>query len=92
LNSGTPGYDFADHIVGLTGNAAHAMICVHGEDALVQTMLSIPEIALFGEQRLRTFTKEFVNYEQCLEQAAAQEEEELSAESESTRRRRAAVV
>jgi hypothetical protein len=72
LNSGLPGYDFADHVTALTGNASHAMISVHGEDALVTTMLQIPEIALFGEQRLRTFTKEFLNYEQYLATADEQ--------------------
>jgi hypothetical protein len=81
LNGGVPGYDFADHITALTGNVTHAMISAHGEDALVHTMLSIPEIALFGESRLRTFTKEFINYEAYLEQMS-EEDDELLAESE----------
>jgi hypothetical protein len=83
LNSGVPGYDFADHITALTGNVTHAMIAAHGEDALVRTMMSIPEIALFGEPRLRTFTKEFLNYEAYLS-----EEEESGAESANEDRQR----
>jgi hypothetical protein len=54
LNSGVPGYDFADLIVGLLGNATHAMISAHGDDALVRTMLVIPELALFGEPCARS--------------------------------------
>jgi hypothetical protein len=89
LNGGVPGYDFADHISALTGNATHAMISAHGEDALVHTMLQLPEIALFGEQRVRTFTKEFINYEQYLEQAS---EEDEPVESEHGTRKRAATA
>ena len=66
LNNGTPGYDFADYVCGLLGKATHAMIASHGEDALVATMKSIPEIALFGETRLRAFTAEFVDFERYL--------------------------
>jgi hypothetical protein len=29
LNGGVPGYDFADHVVALTGNATHAVISAH---------------------------------------------------------------
>jgi hypothetical protein len=92
LNGGMPGYDFADHITELTGNATHAMISAHGEDALVHTMLSIPEIALFGEQRLRSFTKEFINFEQYLEQASQENESPAGSEHDSIRRKPAAVV
>jgi hypothetical protein len=66
LNNGTPGYDFADYVCGLLGKGTHAMIASHGEDALVATMKSIPEIALFGEPRLRTFTAEFIDFERYL--------------------------
>jgi hypothetical protein len=89
LNGGVPGYDFADHIVALTGNATHAVISAHGEDALVDTMKQIPEIGLFGEPRLRTFVREFLNYEQYLEQA---EEEEDEPEQHESPPRKAAVV
>jgi hypothetical protein len=58
----------------LAGNATHAMISGHGEEAIVHTMLSIPEIALFGEQKLRTFTKEFIHFEEYLEQASQEDE------------------
>jgi hypothetical protein len=92
LNNGVAGFDFADHLTGLTGNASHALISVHGEEALVRTMLQIPEIALFGEPRLRQFTKEFLNYEQYL--TSEEEDEELSGEPgrESTRKKQAAMA
>jgi hypothetical protein len=89
LNGGVPGYDFADHIVALTGSATHAVISAHGEDALVDTMKQIPEIGLFGEPRLRAFVKEFLNYEQYLEQA---EEDDDEPEQHESPRRKAAVV
>ena len=64
LNNGTPGYAFADYVTGLLGNATHAMIANQGEEALVAAMLSIPEFAMFGEQRLRTFVYEFIHFEE----------------------------
>ena len=64
LNNGTPGWQFADNVAGLLGNATHAMIANHGEDALVATMFSIPEFQVFGEQRLRTFVYEFIHFEE----------------------------
>jgi hypothetical protein len=67
------------------------MISAHGEDALVRTMVSIPEIALFGESRLRTFTKEFINYEAYLEQVS-EEEDETESEREGPQRKRAHVA
>jgi hypothetical protein len=92
LNSGMPGYDFADHITELTGNATHAMISAYGADALVHTMLSIPEIALFGEPRLRTFTGEFINYEAYLQQVSEEDELPVESEKENTQRKRAHVA
>lgn len=64
INNGTPGWQFADNVVGLLGTATHAMIANHGEDALVSTMLTIPEFQVFGEQRLRTFVYEFIHFEE----------------------------
>jgi hypothetical protein len=72
LNSGTRGFDFADYVAGLLGVATHATIAGQGEDTLVTTMLSIPELAIFGEPRLRTFAHEFCHYQEFLE---ADEEE-----------------
>jgi hypothetical protein len=43
------------------------MIASQGEDALTQTMLGLPELALFGEARLRKFSFEFVHFEEILE-------------------------
>ena len=64
LNNGTPGYAFADYVVGLLGTATHAMIANHTENVLVSTMLAIPEFQIFGEARLRTFVNEFIHYEE----------------------------
>lgn len=75
LNNGTPGYDFADWITGLLGTATHAMIAGQGEAALAATMLQIPEIAIFGEVRVRTFVNEFVHYEEFLANPDGPEEE-----------------
>jgi hypothetical protein len=75
LNNGTPGYDFADYISGLLGNATHAMLAGHGEEALATTMLQIPEIAFFGEPRIRTFVNEFVHYQEYLEEQEPAEEQ-----------------
>jgi hypothetical protein len=73
LNSGMPGYDFADHLSQLFGTATQAMIAARGEDSLTQTLLSIREFAVFGEVRLRRFVSEFIHFEEILteEQAAA---------------------
>jgi hypothetical protein len=91
LNGGVPGFDFADHLVALTGTATHAMVSAHGENALVHAMQQIPEIALFGEARLRQFTKEFIDFEKYLEEADSEEEpEELLAERK--RKKHAAVA
>src|SRR5262249_42458042 len=64
LNSGGTGFDFADHLCALVGAGTHAMIANHGEDTLTQTLLSFPEIALYGEARIRRFVYEFINFEQ----------------------------
>lgn len=63
LNNGTPGWVFADNLVGLLGTATHAMIAQHGEPALIAALKSIPEFQVFGDTRLTTFVHEFVNYE-----------------------------
>jgi hypothetical protein len=67
LNNGTPGYDFADYVARLFGTATHAMIAGHGEEPLCQSMLSAPELAMFGEGRVRKFVHEFIDYETYLE-------------------------
>lgn len=74
LNNGTPGYDFADYLCGLLGTATHAMLSGQGEPALLQTAMSVPELSMFGEPRLRTFIHEFVCYEQFLQDAETAEE------------------
>lgn len=63
LNNNMPGYNFAASLTHLVGTGTHAMICSHGQDALLQAMFSIPEIAMFGEMRVKRFVHEFVNYE-----------------------------
>jgi hypothetical protein len=73
LNAGTPGYDFADYMCGLLGTGTHAAIASQGEEAILQTLLSIPDIALFGQEKLKTFTHEFVDYEKFLKEAAEAE-------------------
>jgi hypothetical protein len=76
LNNGTRGCDFADYVSGLLGNGTHAMISGHGEENLVQAMLAVPEIAMFGEPRLRSFTHEFVHYEDILQKEEGDEDQE----------------
>lgn len=73
MNSGTPGYDFADYVAGLLGVAVHANMCAPGEAALVAVMLKVPEIAVFGESRIRQFVNEFVHYQEYIEAAAGEE-------------------
>jgi hypothetical protein len=68
LNSGMPGFEFADNIARLFGTATHAQIANHGAEVLTQSMSMIPELAVFGPNRLRRFSDEFVNFEQYLEQ------------------------
>jgi len=95
LNSGTPGWQFGDWVAALMGNATHAQIAAHGEDALVQAMMSFPETAMYGEPRIRRFVQEFMNYEQFL---PAEDDEETAAATpppevvESRPRRQAATV
>jgi hypothetical protein len=79
LNNDTAGYDFADSLIGLLGTQTHAMIASQGEEALAATMLMIPEIAIFGEQRIRTFVGEFIHYQEYLE---GQEPPEATTEPE----------
>ena len=85
LNNGTPGYDFADYVSGLLGNATHAMIAANGEEALTATMLQIPEIAFFGEPRIRSFVTEFVDYQEYLEDQEPAEEQPQQPEVEMPR-------
>jgi hypothetical protein len=72
LNSGQGGAVFADNLVNMFGAATHASIANFGIEAMVASMLAVPQIALFGEPKLRQFAFEFVNFEEILEQ----EEEE----------------
>jgi hypothetical protein len=67
LNNGTPGYEFADNVARLFGTATVAMISNHGEQVLADGMLAVPELAMFGEPRLRRFSHEFVHFEEFLE-------------------------
>lgn len=75
LNSGTPGYDFAGMITDLLGTATHAMVASQGEELLVATMMRIPEMSIFGEQRLRQFTHEFIHYQEFFDRQDAAEDE-----------------
>lgn len=77
INNATPGWIFADNLVGLLGTATHAMIAQHGEPALVAAMKSIPEFAVFGEARLTTFVHEFINFEEYGDYAETDDEEEV---------------
>jgi hypothetical protein len=43
------------------------MISNHSEQALADGMLAVPELAMFGESRLRRFSHEFVHFEEFLE-------------------------
>ena len=56
------------HVAARFGTAAQAMVASHGEESLNQTMLSVPELAIFGETRLRKFAHEFVHYEELLDE------------------------
>jgi len=55
------------------------MIAGQGEDTLTQAMLSIPELKLFGEARLKKFAYEFVHYEEILDAESNEPEEEETA-------------
>jgi hypothetical protein len=61
-----PGFEFADAVARLVGTGTVAMIANHGEELLGQTMLSVPELAMYGEARLRKFATEFVHFEDYL--------------------------
>jgi hypothetical protein len=75
LNSGVRGYEVADHLCGLLGTGTHAAISAFGQDQIVTGMLQLPQIALFGEPRLRTFTDEFIRYEHYLDNLEESPEE-----------------
>jgi hypothetical protein len=64
LNSGVSGAEFGDNLSRVFGTGMIAGIGNYGEDALTQAMLSMPEFAHFGENRIRRFTHEFVNFEE----------------------------
>jgi hypothetical protein len=76
LNAGIPGCDFADNLTQLFGAATHVMIANYGEDVLAQVMLSIPELRMFGESRLRRFAYEFCHFEEILESESDEEDAE----------------
>jgi hypothetical protein len=81
LNTGTTGADFGEWLASGFGNAMHAMIAGQGEDALTQAMLGIPELALFGEARLRKFAFEFCHFEEIFEKEEdARENEAVTAQ------------
>jgi hypothetical protein len=73
LNAGTPGYAFADWITGLLGNGIHAQITAQGEPALLAALLAEPQIAFYGEERLKNFVHEFIYYEQFQENEEPEE-------------------
>jgi hypothetical protein len=72
LNGNIGGHHFARNVAELVGVGTHAMIANHGESVLAANMMAVPELAMFGEARLRKFAYEFVHYEEIL----ANEEEE----------------
>ena len=76
LNTGVDGAEFADNISRLFGGATYALVANHGEDLLTQSMLSMPELAMFGESRLRKFAYEFVHFEEILESDVEEEDAE----------------
>jgi hypothetical protein len=73
LNNGTRGCDFAEWLITGFGTGTHAVIAAPGEEGLTQAMLSLPELAIFGEARLKKFSYEFVHFEEIL---GAEEDEE----------------
>jgi hypothetical protein len=79
LNNGTRGCDFAEWLSRGFGTATHATIVGVGEDALTQSMLSVPELAIFGEARLRKFSYEFIHYEEILDAEEETDDEETAA-------------
>jgi len=83
LNTGSRGCDFAQWLADGFGTATHAMIAQQGEVALVQSMMATPELAMFGEARLKRFAAEFINYEQILD---AENEETIEEENEAASR------
>jgi hypothetical protein len=83
LNIGASGADFADNISQLFGAGTVIVIANHGEDSLLRTMMSVPNLAMFGEGRLREFVHEFVHFEEILEAG-----EEIEPEPEKPKRSR----
>jgi len=79
LNNGTRGCDFGEWLSRGFGTATHATIAGSGEDGLTQSMLSLPELAIFGEARLRKFSYEFIHYEEILDAEEETDDEETTA-------------
>ena len=79
MNNGTRGCDFAEWLSRGFGTATHATIAGSGEDGLTQMMLSLPELAIFGEARLRKFSYEFIHYEAILDAEEETDDEEFAA-------------
>jgi hypothetical protein len=55
------------------------MIAGQGEDVLTQNMMAVPELAIFGEAKLRKFAYEFVHYEEILDAESNETEETATA-------------
>lgn len=76
LNMGTPGHVFGDNVVGLLGNATHVQICAQGEPALVQALMAVPEIGMFGQPRIEKFVNEFVHFQEFIDREEQEDEED----------------
>jgi hypothetical protein len=79
LNGGQSGAEFAENVARLFGDATPLLIGNHGEAALTEAMLAIPELRLFGQARLQRFAHEFIHWQEILE--AEEGEEEVASEA-----------
>lgn len=87
MNNGQDGVDLAQSVVGMYGVATHAMIAKHGEERLFQEAKACAplwdKLSIFGDEKVKAFLHEFVNYEQLL--VDEDDEEEVVIETPPTR-------
>ena len=70
MKQGRDGVDLAENVVSLYNKMVHAQISSHGEERLFNEIKAFPELwnqlSIYGEEKVKLFVHEFVNFEDLL--------------------------
>lgn len=80
------GYEFAEDLIAMMGNAPYLMVAKYGEDTLIQAMKAVPEFwntvdVAFGEHYVKQWVSDFIHYEERIAELEEQEEIDSSGSS-----------